>query len=337
MPDPILYLSATGSAAVVSAIVVLAMAGSRRNGDLRWLTVACVLAIGAGVTSGCGVLPLRIAWPPLNGLDRFLTIIAPAVLGLELLLGVGSIDPRQAWILRSILAVAVPRVLVHGSVFLAGSESGSENSWTTAEAGVVLLGGGALLAGVWGLLSRLFERSPAISIPFAVVLSMTCAGLTVMMAGYIRGGAAAFLLAASLVATALMSRWIAKRPVAPAIVGIGVVGLFCLLFIGRYFGRLSTGDALAMFLAPLLCWVTELPGLRHRPVWVVESLRFVVVSLPLLLVLVAAKKEFDRKMAPLLGRTREPAVHRFLGTRRPDQAVQLPIAVCRVEQRSMAS
>ncbi len=59
----------------------------------------------------------------------------------------------------------------------------------------------------------------------------------------------------------------------PAILGIGVVGLFGLLFIGRFFGRLSTGCALTMLLAPLLCWVTEMPLLRHRKPWLVGSLR----------------------------------------------------------------
>jgi predicted PurR-regulated permease PerM len=89
---------------------------------------------------------------------------------------------------------------------------------------------------------------------------------------------------------------------APAIVGVGVVGLFGLLFVGHFFGRLSTGYGLAMLLSPLLCWVTEMPPLRHRKPWVVGSLRLVLIAIPLLVVLAAAKRDFDRDMAPLLGK-----------------------------------
>jgi len=106
-------------------------------------------------------------------------------------------------------------------------------------------------------------------------------GLTMMTERYLSGGAPADV-------------------VAPAIVGIGVLGLFGLLFIGRFFGRLSTASALAMLLAPLLCWATEAPFLRERKPWLVGSLRLALVAIPLAVVLVAAKREFDRDMAPLL-------------------------------------
>jgi hypothetical protein len=131
-----------------------------------------------------------------------------------------------------------------------------------------------------------------------------------MMAGYIKGGAAAFPLAATLVATTIGARLIAKRSGVPASIGIGVVGLFGLLFIGRFFGRLSTGSALAMLLAPLLCWATEAPLLRHRKPWLVGSLRLALVAIPLLVVLAAAKRDFDRDMAPLLGKAQAPGFHR---------------------------
>ena len=88
---------------------------------------------------------------------------------------------------------------------------------------------------------------------------------------------------------------------APSIVGVGVVGLFGLLFLGRFFGRLSTGCALAMLLSPLMCWVAEIPRLRPRQPWLLGSLRLVLVAIPLLVVLAAAKRDFDRDMAPLLG------------------------------------
>lgn len=55
-----------------------------------------------------------------------------------------------------------------------------------------------------------------------------------------------------------------------------------------------------MLLAPHLCWVTELPFLRHRNPWFLGSIRLIIVSTALAFVLFAAKRDFDRDMAPLL-------------------------------------
>jgi hypothetical protein len=74
-----------------------------------------------------------------------------------------------------------------------------------------------------------------------------------------------------------------------------------LLFIGRFFGGLTTTRALTLFLAPLLCWATELAFLRGRKPWQVSALRLALVAIPLAVVLAVAKRDFDRDMAPLLG------------------------------------
>ncbi len=351
MPDPLLYLQAIGATAIVSAIIVLAMASVRRPATATRMNAACVLAMAIGLTFGYGLLALRVAWPPVNGLDRFLTIVFPATFLIELIAGFERVPRRCVWLLRISLAAAIPRILLHGSVYL----NGSADDWSLWQAGAVLVVSGGLLAVVWGLLHWLSRRSPGISIPLALGLTTQCAGLTVMMAGYIKGGAAAFPLAATLVATAIAakliyrSRWALThlydgppRPsvtdstasegrrtgypnvpfsaasgitnrvgspanfFAPATIGIGAVGLFGLLFIGRFFGRLSTGDALTMLLAPLLCWITEIPLLRNRSPWIVGSLRLLLVAIPLVVVLWMAKRDFDRDMAPLLGKIPAP-------------------------------
>ncbi len=65
---------------------------------------------------------------------------------------------------------------------------------------------------------------------------------------------------------------------------------------GRFFGNLSTVQGLALFLAPLLCWAGELPFLRCRKPLVIGAARLVLVAIPLVIVLVLAKEEFDRTM-----------------------------------------
>ena len=319
MPDPLLYLKAMGTAAIVSVSIVLAMVATLaksvgirgkthalgERGYATWLNSACVIGIGLGLAVGYGMVSLRLAWPPVNGLDRFLTITVPLALGIELIAGFQNVPRWIAWLLRMSLAATIPRILLHGSVYLSGATEG----WTPWQTGTALVVCGALLAGVWSLLSWLSQRSPGTSIPLAICLPILCAGLTVMMAGYIKGGVAALPLVATLVATTIGARLMSNRSVAftkfsaPAIVGVGVVGLFGLLFLGLFFGRLSTGCALAMLLSPLLSWVTEMPQLRHRKPWLVGSLRLVLVAIPLLVVLAAAKRDFDRDMAPLLGNT----------------------------------
>ncbi len=307
MPDPLLYLKAMGTAAIVSATIVLAMAGMRRPAGTMRRNTACMLGIGLGLVVGYYELSLRLAWPPVNGLDRFLTIVVPSALGIELLAGFQRVPRWIAWFLRISLAAAIPRILLHGSVYL----SGSGNDWTLWQAGTVMAVCGCLLAGLWSLLAWLSQRSPGISIPLALCLTIQCAGLNVMLAGYIKGGTAAFPLSATLAAAAIGVRLITKRCISPAhvdtaaILGIGVVGLFGIVFIGRFFGRLSTSFALVLVLAPLLCWVTEVPLLRHRNPWLVGLLRLVLVAIPLVVVLAVAKRDFDREMTPLLGMVQE--------------------------------
>jgi hypothetical protein len=305
MPDPLLYLKAMGASAIVSATLVLAMAWRRRPAGPASMNLACVLGMGAGLAVGDSLLGLQPGWPPVNGLDRLMRIVVPAALGLELVAGFPRVPASMVWFLRASLAAAVPRILLHGSVYLTGT--GSE--WTPWQLVAAWIASSLLLIGCWSLLCRLSQRSAGVSIPLALGLATLCAGATIMMAGYIKGGAAALPVAATIAATAISTRSAVRRSVSSsnsgssAIIGIGSVSLFGLLFVGRFFGRLSSSSAVVMLLAPLLCWVTELPSLRQRKPWFVGMLRVVLVAIPLAVVLAFAKLAFDRDMAPLLGQT----------------------------------
>jgi hypothetical protein len=308
MPEPLLYAKAIAAAALAAALFLLATLGSRRE-STTWLNSVCVMAIGFGLLIGYYLLSLNLAWPPAGALDRLLTIVIPTALAVELIAGIQRTPRSLAWLLRLSLAAMVSRILLHGSVYL--------SDWSRLHSGAAMLVFAVLLSGTWILLSRLYECSPGVSIPLALCLTILSAGMTVMMAGYIKGGAAAVPLAATLVATTIAAMLITKRSGtnpqwnAVAIIGIGVVGLFGVLFIGRFFGRISTGDALTLLLAPLLCWVTEIPPLRGRKPWLVASLRIGLVGIPLVLVLAAARAEFSREMAPLLVMRTPPTIQHY--------------------------
>ncbi|MDE0736299.1 MAG: hypothetical protein OSB47_10780 [Pirellulaceae bacterium] len=302
MPDPLFYLKAMGVAAIASAVGGLAIVAVWRKGHAAWLQAACVFSVAAGLVVGYSLLALQLSWPPRNGLERFLLLITPALLGVELVAAIPAVPRWGGWSLRVALALVLPRILLHGSVYLGGTE----RAWPLWQAFLVMTVSGLLLVGLWSLLTLLCRRLPGMFVPCALQASTLCAGLTVMMAGYIKGGAAALVWTAALLATILVVGAITRNSSRltegawPALLGVGVVGLFSLVFIGRFFGELSSGDALVILLAPLLGWLAELPWLKRRQPWFAWSVRSLLVASALLTVLILAKRKFDREMAPLL-------------------------------------
>lgn len=301
MPDPLVYLLALAAACGSSALVVLALCYPRRPASDARATAAGVIGFGVGLALGFYLLRLWPAWPPTTGLARLLIVVLPAAVGVELLAGIARVPTWLAWLLRSALALSTGRVLLHGSIYLGGRHS----PWTAWQASLALLLAGGLLLAVWLLIAWLHARSPAASTPLALAQTYLAAGLCVMLAGYVSGGEAALPFAAALVGAAVASAWL-PRAVLSGTIGIGVVGLFSLLFVGRFFGGISTAQAVTIFLAPLLCWATELPRLRRRPLWLWAALRLVLVAAPLIVVLILAKRDFDRGTAALLSASQSP-------------------------------
>lgn len=296
MPEAALYLKSALAAAGASIVCILALGGWRSSASRTRTNSVCVLAVGLGLALGYAILRLRPAWPPTNALGRFLTVVLPTVLLIELIDGLERVPGWFGWLLRLALALSVVPILLHGSVYLAGTTG----QWTATEAGLVLAGGGSLLTIEWVLLSWLSRRAPAALLPLALSQSSLCAGIAVMLAGYIGGGSAALPLAAALAGASAALLAIKIQPAPQGMAGIGVVGLFSLLVIGRYFGRLSSGAALAIFLAPLLCSASETQLLRKAKPWLKAVACLALAAAPLALVLLAAKAKFDQEMAPLL-------------------------------------
>lgn len=297
MPDAALYFEAVLISSGASALVVLALGGVRRPPSAARWNAACVLAIAFGLALGGALLGLPLGWPPASALARLLAIVLPAAIGVELLAGFERVPRWLAWSLRLTLAASAGRILLHGSVYLAGEKS----EWTAWQEALTLAFCAAALGTVWALLVWLASRTPGVSIPFVLCEASLAGGAAIMLAGYLAGGETALVLAAALAGAAIATSVVGVRAAPRGLVGVGVVGLFGVLFIGRFFGRLSTGAALTVWLAPLLCWATETPPLRNRPPWLKGAVCLSLAAIPLAFMLVFAKLEFDREMRPLLG------------------------------------
>jgi hypothetical protein len=224
-----------------------------------------VAGIAGGLLAGYWVLDLYVSWPPVNALDRFLTIILPLAVAIELLAAAERVPRWLAWGLRISLVAVMGPVLLYGSVYLTVAHP----VWQIA---LVQTACALLIGALWMLLSTLAARRQfGILIPIVLAFTMIVSGLVIMISGYVSGGAATLPLAASLTAAVAVNAMQTRSPFLPAPIGIGVVGLSGLLFIGRFFGGLSTPVALALLLAPLLCWTAQLLLLFRRNCFAEDS------------------------------------------------------------------
>jgi len=132
-----------------------------------------------------------------------------------------------------------------------------------------------------------FRKSTALSVGLAIAGTCAGAAVVVMLNGYASDSQYGLVLGAAIAGSATAS-WVLKTPAdLSGIVGIGLVGAFCLLLLGRFFGNLSTEAAVIVFLAPALCWLPELPPRLHT------LRRLAMVGIPVLIVVILARQKFD--------------------------------------------
>jgi hypothetical protein len=292
MPDPTLILEVLALTAVLAGLVLL-LSGLPTPARL---TAAGALAVGGAFYLGCRLLGLWPRWPPREDQDRFLLIVLPAAIGVELVAAFPSVPRWLAWALRLAVAAAAAPVLLHNSTYLADL-GGEPRKWAPPEAALILAGLAAALAAVWALLALLVRLTPGRSVPLALSLTCAAAAVTVMLSGYATGGQLGLPLAAALGGVAVASFVLRGPPALSGALGVGVVGLFSLLVIGRFFGALRTEHAVLLGLAPLLCWLPELPYVRRVPPWARGLARLALVAAPLALAVVQAQQRFVESSA----------------------------------------
>ena len=295
MPDfPLMGLALLVSAGA-AALTLLLLAWPWRKPHPLCLRFGWVLALGVGIYAGCGAMGQRPRWPAPEDRDRLLVILLPLTLATELA-AVAAGRPWLAWLFRLGLAAAAAPILLYNSVYLADLAGPHSAEWSPVAAALILFGLAAALAAVWGLLALLQSRTSERSTAPALVLASLAAAATVMLSGYYQGGLLGLPLAGA-VAGATLASFAAPAPNMDRSLGVGVVGLFAVLLIGRFFGSLPTGSALCLLLAPLLAWVGEAPGVRR--LWPIPraAARCVLVAVPLVLVVVNAYGRFIEESA----------------------------------------
>jgi hypothetical protein len=119
-----------------------------------------------------------------------------------------------------------------------------------------------------------------------------------MLSGYASGGLLGLPLAAALIGALLASRWRSDAADLEGLLGLGVVGLFALLVAGRFFGALSSANAIVLFLAPLLCWLPELPPLRWLGLRLRGCARVVLTAVPVAIVVLLAHQKYSEESGP---------------------------------------
>jgi hypothetical protein len=296
MPDFVLFAKALLVSAVTAGLTLLLVAWPERNARPWRLRAGWIAGLAAGIYAGCGVLDQWPRWPAPEDRDRFLVILLPLTL---------AVEAASAWLpsrwparlLRWGVAAAAAPILLYNTTYLADLAGPNSAEWSPDQAALILAALGAALAGEWELLALFQSRTSERAASPVLVFVLLASGITVMLSSYYRGGLLGFPLAGAISGATLASY--ARMPHAAASqshggnnLGVGLVGTFTLLVIGRFFGALPTGTMICLFAAPLVAWVSEVPPVRKWSPRARALTRLVAVAVPLILIVTWAQMRF---------------------------------------------
>ncbi len=276
---------------LISGAVVCSLGWPARQflPHLRTVNLGYALGVGIAVMFGMWWLGMSFSWPPKNHEQRVVELILPAVVMVELIIAATQLRKSMAWALRVLMASAVPGVLLEGHQLLQRNNPDLRilniRTWNLAEQYVWLTSFALLLTFLWWSLVLLVRRRGS----RAVLLALAIATSSGIWASYLAGYALNYRIGLPLVAS-LLSVWFVSwlfsdgKAGEPA-VGIGVVGLFCVLMGAVFYTDVHEMSGLAyalpVLLSPLALWVSELPWLTKKPRWG-QALLVLVIVPPLL-------------------------------------------------------
>jgi hypothetical protein len=311
MPDPILILKSMLAAAIAAALVFMA-AGTLRTRK----RIAGVSAVAASVGITVGILTLGAIpqYPPREDQDRLLLILLPAAVVAELIAAILPQTSWAKWLPRLAVAATAAPILLHGSVYLSGTVGPDSLGWGPQDKWLILVGLAAALAVEWMLLERLAVRDANRGVVASLTLAVGGAGIAVMLTGYATGGMLGAPLAGALGGLVLASLCFSGLCDLRGALGVGLTSLFALVVVGRFFGDMTTTNAVLLFLAPLAGWLPELvPALRSRPfVRGTARLHLVVVPLAIALALAVIKFKADSESKSPAPGANEPSAEDYL-------------------------
>ncbi len=307
MPDPIVMAEAFALAAFAGFAVMAALAWRARRGEGAEVSptgAGWLFALGLGYYLGCWVLDIRPDWRLREDLDRLLGLVMPAAILVEGLGAIRRVSRRLVWGLRLVVAGLGARVLLHGTVYLAGPH---DMAWTTMQAGSILGGIAAAEAAVWIALVTVVRRAAGVPVLLALATALGAAGLTVMLSSYVSGGQAALPMAAALGGAAVVAMTRPATAQVEAPIGLAVVTLASVLVLGGFFGTLRIDHAAILGVSPLLAAVPLLPGLRRLPPWARGLLGVLLVALAAWGVAAEAARRFASPGPEIGGRGLAPS------------------------------
>ena len=292
MPDFVLLVQGLLLAAIVAGLVLLVIARPATPAPWR-MAAGWVTGLGAGIYCGCARLREWPHWPPLEDRDRFLVILMPLALAVEFAAMLLPTRRWIAWMLRIAVATADAPILLYNSSYLADLSGPGSAEWNRADTVLVLGLAAAMLAAVWGLLAVLQARTSDRALAPVLVFTALASGATVMLCGYFRGGQFALPIAGAIAGVTLASYALPKQPTGNPGLGVSIIGIFTVTFIGRFYGSLPTSPAILLLVAPLLLWIAEIPALRKLPPAARSAIGIAAVLSTLVLIVAWAQIRFN--------------------------------------------
>ncbi len=239
--------------------------------------------VGLGFFLGCWAFGFWPAWPPVGDRERWLTILLPATLIVGCLTAGTHMPGWWVWLPRLLLAAAATPILLFGTSYVADIAGPGTREWPLPQALLIMSGLAATLVVVWYLVEQLQYRTAPAAVGAALFLTTAAAGIAVMHSGYTTGGQMGIALAGSLAGASAAAFLLAGPALKVRLSGAGLVGLFGVIIVGRFFGTLPNRYAVFLMLAPLMPWLTEFPGVRRLSVVGRTVLGLILVALPLIL------------------------------------------------------
>ncbi len=272
--------------AAIAAAVFLSGALLGRRYQLKIAPAAAVLATGLAFYIGCRIIGLKPHWPPAEPFDRLMFILFPAVLAVELAAALAGRFAWIAWIPRIAICCLAGRIILHNTYFI--KDSGPDTpKWTSTQTWEIFAALASALVIVWAAMAALERYRAPRTAAFGVAIVCGGAAAIVMLSGYATDPQFGLVLCAALMGIVASSLVLAPAPDLTGAVSFGVVGIFALMVLGPTFGTLSTPAAAIMLLAPVLCWLPELPP-RLRAAGQIAA-----VAVPVLIVVLLVKQKFD--------------------------------------------